>query len=225
MATLAQLQEQLAAVEGELARLSQSEPWNAVAPFLIQLPGFALISAMTVLAAIGDISRFPSAKHLVGYAGLGAGAHHSGETHQDGSLTKQGRRDLRRVLIEAAWSAVATHPHWKEEFMHLCRRKPEGIAIVAIARKLLVVVWHVLSQCAADRHADPVMVATKLMRWAWALTPAQRGGLTTRQFVRYGLMRLRLGHDLTSFRYGGQPRGLATEAEILARFPELATPA
>lgn len=222
VATLAQLQGQLAAVEGELARLSQSEPWRAAAPFLIQLPGFALVSAMTVLAAIGDINRFPAARQLVGYAGLGAGVHNSGEAHHDGPLTKQGRRDLRRVLIEAAWSAVATHPHWKQEFMRLCRRKPEGVAIVAMARKLLVAIWHVLSERAADRHADPVMVATKLMRWAWDLTPEQRGGLTTRQFVRYGLMRLRLGHDLTGFRYGGQPRGLAPVEEILARFPELA---
>ena len=225
VATLAQLQGQLAAVEGELAGLSQSAPWCTAAPFLIQLPGFALVSAMTVLAAIGDISRFPAARQLVGYAGLGAGVHDSGEAHHAGPLTKQGRRDLRRVLIEAAWSAVATHPHWKQEFVRLCRRKPEGVAIVAIAHKLLVAVWHVLSERAADRHADPVMVATKLMRWSWDLTPEQRGGLTTRQFVRYGLMRLRLGHDLTGFRYGGQPRGLATEAEILVRFPELATQA
>lgn len=61
VATLAQLQEQLAAVKGELARLSQSELWCVAAPFLIQLPGFALVAAMTVLAAIGDISRFPTA--------------------------------------------------------------------------------------------------------------------------------------------------------------------
>ena len=68
-------------------------------------------------------------------------------------------------------------------------------------------------------------MAVKLMRWAWKLTPQQRHGLTTRQFVRYGLMRLRLGHDLTGFHYGGQPRGLASETEILTRFPELATQA
>lgn len=225
VATLARLQEQLAAVEGELAGLSQSEPWRTAALFLIQLPGLALVSAMTVLAAIGDIHRFPTAKHLVGYAGLSAGVHDIGEVHRDGPLTKQGRRDLRRVLIEAAWSAIATHPHWQEEFRRLCRRKPEGVAIVAIARKLLVVVWHVLTECAADHHADPLRVATKLMRWAWKLTPEQPDGLTTRQFVRYGLMRLDLGHDLTGFRYGGQPRGLATEAEILARFPQLASSA
>jgi hypothetical protein len=59
-------------------------------------------------------------------------------------------------------------------------------AIVAIARKLLVAVWHVLTERAADKHADPQRVATKLMRWSWGLTDKQRGGLTSRQFTRSG---------------------------------------
>jgi hypothetical protein len=191
-------------------------------PFLIQLPGLALLSAMTALAAIGDITRFPTAKHLVGYAGLGTRIHDSGETSYDGHISKAGRRDLRRVLIEAAWSAVNTHPYWKAEFARLCRHKPQGVAIVAIARKLLVAIWHVLTERAADHHANPVMVACKLMRWSWQLTEEQRGGLTSRQFVRYGLLRLRLGNDLTTFTYGGMPRRLASVEEILARFPDLA---
>jgi len=125
-------------------------------PFLVQIPGLALLSAMTVLAAIGDIARFPTAKHLVGYAGLGVGIRDSGQSH----------RDLRRVLIEAAWSAVNTHPYWKREFARLCRHKPQGVAIVAIARKLLVAIWHVLTERTADCHAEPAMVACKLMRWS-----------------------------------------------------------
>lgn len=113
-ATLEHLRHQLADLATELGRLSMTAPWKAQLPYLIQLPGFALLSAMTVLAAIGDITRFAHAKKLVGYAGLGAGVHASGQTHRDGHITKQGRRDLRRVLIEAAWAAVNTHPHWKE---------------------------------------------------------------------------------------------------------------
>jgi hypothetical protein len=70
--------------------------------------------------------------------------------------------------------------------------------------------------------ADPVMVACKRMRWSWELTEEQRSGLTSRQFVRYGLMRLRLGNNLTTFTYGGMPRGLALVEEMLARFPDLA---
>ncbi len=97
--TLAHVQGQVRQVEQELRRLSTRSPWKELVPFLIQLPGFGLLTAMTVLAAIGDITRFPSAKNLVGYAGLGAGVHHSGQTHRGKGITKQGRRDLRRVLI------------------------------------------------------------------------------------------------------------------------------
>src|SRR5258706_16106558 len=96
---------------------------------------------MALLAAMGDISRFPSAKKLVGYSGLGASVHDSGQTHRSGPLTKQGRRELRTVLVEAAWSAVLPHPHWHTEFDRLVPALGTGKAIVAIARKLLVVVW------------------------------------------------------------------------------------
>jgi transposase len=91
-------------------------------PFLVQLPGLGILSVMSVLAAIGDITRFPSAKHLVGYAGLGASVHDSGETHRGGRITKEGRSDLRGVMVEAAWVAVEHHPHWKAQFERLAKR-------------------------------------------------------------------------------------------------------
>jgi hypothetical protein len=116
---------------------------------------------------------------------------------------------------------VAPHPFWKDELARLCRHKPQGVAIVAIARKLLVAIWHVLTERVADKHAEPVMVASKLTRWAWQLSPEQRGGLTSCQFIRYGLLRLQLGDDLRRFTYGGQPRAIAPPDEILALFPEL----
>ena len=53
-----------------------------VAPYLLRLPGIGLIVAMTVLAAVGDITRFPTSKKLVGYSGLAAGVHDSGQTHR-----------------------------------------------------------------------------------------------------------------------------------------------
>jgi len=209
-------------VEQELRRLSNQQPWKDLVPFLIQLPGFGLLSAMTVLAAIGDITRFPSAKNLVGYAGLGAGVHHSGQTHRGKGITKQGRRDLRRVLIEAAWVAVQKSPHWKEQFQRLTRRKHPNVAIVAIARKILVAIWHILTKRVADRNAEPEQVAFKLMVWSWQLTQEQRGGLTSRQFVRYGLLRLGLGDDLTHITTGkATRRPIAPPEEVLALYPEL----
>jgi transposase len=104
-------------------------------PYLLQLPGIGLITAMTILSAIGQIERFPTAKKLVGYAGLGAKVHPSGQTHRTGGITKQGRRELRRVLIEAAWTAVRYDQHWHEQFERLAYRIGAQKAIVAIARK------------------------------------------------------------------------------------------
>lgn len=192
IATLDHIGPQIAAVDAELRRLSTSKDWAEQAPYLIQLPGIALLSAMTILGAIGDITRFEAAKKLVGYAGLGAGVHASGKTHRDKGITKQGRRDLRYVMIEAARAAVQSDPYWKREFAQLAKRIGEPKAIVAVARKLLVVVWHVLMAKSADRRAEAEQVAFKLMVWAWKLSDEQRGGMSSRQFIRAQLMQLGL---------------------------------
>src|SRR5215472_7181175 len=92
----------VAELDAHLVHLSMTEPWAAQTPFLIQLPGSGVITALTLLAALGEITRFPSAKKLVGYSGLGAGVHASGQTYQTAQITKQGRRELRTTMIEAA---------------------------------------------------------------------------------------------------------------------------
>ncbi len=215
IATLDHIGPQIAAVDAELRRLSTSTDWAEQVPYLIQLPGIALLSAMTILGAIGDITRFEAAKKLVGYAGLGAGVHASGKTHRDKGITKQGRRDLRYVMIEAARAAVQSHPYWKGEFAQLAKRIGEPKAIVAIARKLLVVVWHVLMAKSADRRAEAEQVAFKLMVWAWKLSDEQRGGMSSRQFIRAQLMQLGIGNELTHITRGGTRRPLATVEEVL----------
>jgi transposase len=224
LATLEHVGSQIAAIDAELRRLSTSELWAEQVPYLLQLPGIGMLTAMTILGAIGDITRFGAAKQLVGYAGLGAGVHDSGKSHRDKGITKQGRRDLRFVLIEAARTAVQTHPYWKREFARLAKRIGEHKAVVAIARKLLIVVWHVLMAKSADRRADAEQVAFKLMVWSWKLSDEQRGGLTSRQFIRAHLIRLGLGEDLTHITRGGIKRGLATIEEVLALRPELRGP-
>lgn len=221
LATLDHVAAQIATLDGELRRLSTSEPWAEQVPYLLQLPGIALLTAMTVLAAIGDITRFACAKKLVGYAGLGAGVHDSGKTHRDKGITKQGRRDLRFVLIEAAHTAVRTHPYWKRAFTQLAKRIGEHKAIVAIARKLLIVVWHVLMSRSADQRADGEQVAFKLMVWSWKLSDEQRGGLSSRQFIRAHLLRLGIGDELTHITRGGTRRPLASVEEVLELLPEL----
>src|SRR5262245_60144823 len=224
LATLEHIEPQIGQVDAELRRLSTGEEWAEQVPYLVQLPGIGLLTAMTILGAIGDVTRFGSAKQLVGYAGLGAGVHASGKTHRDKGITKQGRRDLRFVLVEAARVAVQTHPYWKREFAQLARRIGEHKAVVASARKLLIVVWHVLMARSADRRADAEQVAFKLMVWAWKLSDELRGGLTSRQFIRAQLLRLGLGDDLTHITRGGTRRPLATIEEVLELRPELRGP-
>ncbi len=170
---------------------------------LIQLPGISLITARALLAAIGDIRRFPTPKHLVGYAGLGGRVHDSGLTHRAGGITKAGRRDIRAPMVEAAHTASNTHPHWKAELARLEPRLGHNKAIVAIARKLLVAVWHVLTEGVADRFAEPEYVARKLMQYTYRLGRDNRpAGQATAQYVRQQLDRLGLGTDLTTIRWG-----------------------
>lgn len=176
---------------------------------------------MTVLAAIGDITRFPSAKKLVGYAGLGASVHDSGETHRTGGITKSGRKDLRWIMVESARIAVLDHDYWKQAYARLEKRLGANKAIVVIARKLLVVVWHVLTKREADRHVSPQKVADKFLWWSRFLGDEKRNGLTSRQFIRLQLMRLKMGDDLTHVRHGINARPLATVEEVLALYPEL----
>jgi len=118
---------------------------------LLQIPGFGVVTAVTVWAAMGTMQRFVDPQHLVGYAGLGTRVHNSGMSTHTGRITKAGRRDLRVVLIEAAQVAANTHPHWKAELARLEPRLGRNKAIVAIARKLLVTVWYILAQHKTDR--------------------------------------------------------------------------
>jgi transposase len=189
-------------VETEIGRLSLSEPWAEQTPYLLQLPGMGLITAMTILGAIGHIKRFPTAKKLVGYAGLGARIHASGQTQRSGGITKQGRKELRTVLIEAAWIAVRYDRHWREQFETLAERIGRQKAIVAIARKLLVVIWHVLSARVADRKAEPQQVARYFITWGRQLRVKSTLGLKASQFARQQLDRLKLGPDLERVTYG-----------------------
>src|SRR5512136_1225154 len=96
------------------------------------------LSKMTILAAIGDITRFPTSKKLVGYSGLAAGVHDSGQTHRTGHITEEGRKELRYGLVEAAWHAVETNAFWKVEFERLCRRMEKNKATPALAAQVQV---------------------------------------------------------------------------------------
>jgi transposase len=186
-------------------------------PLLVQLPGVGWRTAIVILAAIGDITRFPDAKHLVGYAGLGGRIHDSGQTTRTGGITKAGRRDLRAALVEAAQTAANSHPHWQAELTRLEPRLGRNKTIVAIARKLLVAVWHVLTDQVADQHAEPERLARKLMQVAYTLGKENRpAGQSAAAVVRAQLDRLEIGKDLKAIPWGGKKKPIPLPPSALA---------
>jgi transposase len=204
--TLVFARQQLNTLKDCLDQAAASDPQMTL---LLQLPGFGVLNALTVLAAIGDIARFPDAKHLVGYAGLGGRIHDSGQTTRTGKITKAGRRDLRTALVEAAQVAANTHPHWKAELARMEPRTGRNKAIVAIARKLLVTVWHVLTKQVADKHAEPLRVARKLMNIAYGLGKANRPpDQTPAAYIRAQLDRLQIGQGLSEIPCGAKKKKL-----------------
>lgn len=222
LAMLDELDKHKKEVDAELGRQSLGKVWSKQAMRLLQLSGFGVIITMTVLSAIGEIERFASPKELVGYSGLGAGVHDSGKEHHEKRITKSGRKELRWALVEAAWRAIRISPYWKAQYeKYLKRMHKPNQAIVVIARKLLVVVWHVLTKQEPDEHASEEDLAYKMLVLAWDLDEPVRMGLTYKQFAKYALMQLGIETDITRFVRKNVPRRVAPKAEVLARMEEL----
>jgi len=222
MNTRKHLEEQIGRITEKLTRMSHQKAWAEGMMYLMQLPGFGVITAMTILAAIGDISRFESPAHLVSYSGLVPGLEQSGVKLRGKKITKEGRKDLRWAMVEAAQRAVKSDLLWKHRFNELQRRMHKNQAIVVIAHRLLELVWYVLSRRQPYRHFSHERIAYKYLTWSWQLSEADRDGLTRQQFTRYYLIRMGIGHDLKRIAINPKyPRRLASEAEVLALRPEL----
>src|SRR5512137_266509 len=99
-------------------------------------------------------------------------------------------------------------------------RKPNQ-AIVVIARKLLVAVWHVLTKEETDLHASEEDLAYKMLVLSWDLDENVRMGLTYKQFAKYALMKLGVETDITRFVRRNVARRVAPRDEVLARMEEL----
>ena len=222
--TLRLVREHIGEVEAELGRLSTSERWGDQAVYLMQIPGVGIIVTMTILSAIGDIRRFESPRKLVGYAGLGAGVHDSGQKHREKGITKFGRKELRWALVEASWQAVRSNPRWRAQYDELSKRKHPNQAIVAIARKLLVTVWYLLNRHESYNGSSDEDLAYKMLTWAWHMDKSALNGMTNQQFAKYGLIQLGRGEDLTRIVKGGLPRRIASKEEVLALKPNLRPP-
>jgi transposase len=222
MENRAYIEKQISRIGKEVAKMSHQMPWAESMTYLMQLPGFGVITGMTVLAALGEIQRFSSARHLASYSGLIPGLEQSGTKYNEKGITKEGRKELRWALVEVAQRAVKSDPVWKHRFQELQKRMHRNQAIVAIARRLLELVWYILTRRQSYRHFSQERIAYKYLTWAWQMDEEARDGLTRQQFARYYLMKLGIGHNLTRIALNPKyPRRLASEAELLALRPEL----
>jgi transposase len=145
LALIDALQEPIDRLDQEVGQRARSEPAVKV---LTQLPGVGLFTALVLLAEIGDISRFGSARKLAAWAGLTPTVRGSDRTVRHGHISKQGPTWVRWVLCEAAQTAKR-HPDFAPGYEALARRRGKKIATTAIARKLLTRAYHLLTDAAS----------------------------------------------------------------------------
>jgi transposase len=135
------LNQQIKPVTHEIDLMAKSD---LRAQLLETVPGIGHYSAMLILAEVGDFSRFPTAKHLVSYAGLNPSVHASGGITRYGRITKQGSSWLRWVMVEVA--SIASRHSSRLGHLHsrIAYKHGNNTANIAVAREVLTICYHML---------------------------------------------------------------------------------
>ena len=138
-------------IDGELHAHARADPRVKV---LRTLPGVGEFTALVMLAEIGDITRFGSARKLASRAGLTPTVRGSDLTVRHGHISKQGSAWLRWVLNQAAQTAKRS-PEFAVAYSSIAKRRGKKIATIAISRKLLTRAYHLLAEMQATRTNEP----------------------------------------------------------------------
>jgi transposase len=129
---------------------------------LLTITGVNLTVATGLMAAIGDITRFQSPEKLVSYFGLNPRVRQSGVgAAHHGRISKVGRSHARAMMVEAAWAAAKTPGPLHAFFVRIRARRGHQVAAVALARKLTVLCWHLLTKKEDYLWSRPALVANK----------------------------------------------------------------
>jgi transposase len=118
--------------------VKKADEENERARLLMTQPGVGPITSLAFVLTIGDATRFQRGKQIASYLGLIPREYSSAGKQRLGSITKQGNRFLRMLLVEAAQVAVRYDPKFRSEYLHGCHQKPKAVAKVAAARKLAI---------------------------------------------------------------------------------------
>jgi transposase len=143
--TFQRLSQSIKDLECELA---QREKQDARVARLQTMPRVGRIASLTFLAAVDDVNRFGSSRKLVGYSGLAPTVRSSGERTQYGAISREGRKELRAVWVQIAHQVAidnkrATAP-LRQWFTRVASRRGKKTAVVALARRLLVIAYQLL---------------------------------------------------------------------------------
>ena len=153
--------QELRIIDAALAKIGLA---SAEVKRLMTIPGVDATVALSIVAAVGDFSRFSSPNRLVSYLGLNPRVRQSGgQPASHGRITKQGRAHARGMLVEAAWVATKTPGPLRAFFERIRARRGMQIAVVATARKLACLCWHMITKeedygppsCLADDEEAP----------------------------------------------------------------------
>jgi transposase len=133
--------------EVELAMIEAASPYNELLERLDMIPGVNQLAAIGVIAEIGvDMSVWHSDGHLTAWAGLCPGSHESAGKRRKVGVRK-GNPHLKRLMIQIATSAVKTNgTYYQHKYQQLAKRRGHKRAIVAIARKILTTIFHMISR-------------------------------------------------------------------------------
>jgi len=159
---------------------------------LLTIAGINVTVAAGLVAAIGDIRRFSSPQKLVSYFGLNPRVRQSGLGFaQHGRISKNGRSHARAMLVEAAWAAAKAPGPLHAFFVRIRAKRGHQIAAVAVARKLAVLCWQLLTKEADYLWARPALVAKKIRDMELASGKPKEKGNTPGPAHDYNIKTLR----------------------------------
>ncbi|MFQ5592469.1 MAG: IS110 family transposase [Phycisphaerae bacterium] len=166
-----------------LRELMRRPRWSKAAALLLTMPGIGLITALTILAELGDLTRFRSRAAVANYAGLVPIIRDSDQKHFAGGISHRGSNHLRAVLGEAAWMAFPRVPVYRHLFERIEQKKNKATAIVAVARRMLEDAFTMLKRDEAFRYVEVPMADTS--QQVGTVTPAResRSGRKTASSV------------------------------------------
>jgi len=153
------LNKQIERIDEEIhSKASQDEDVK----LLLSMTGIDIYTALLIRGEIGSIERFADYKKLVSWAGLAPSLHQSGRIEYHGAITKQGSRMLRWNMVEAARVAATHDERMKAFYERVKRRRGDQKAIVAVANKMLKIIWFMLTRREPYQSRNPRLYMRKL---------------------------------------------------------------